>query len=701
MLAWLVVAAALPAQLVTTYNRDVAPLMYERCAECHRPAGSAPFSLLTFQDVRKRATRIVEVTQQRYMPPWKPEPAASAAFADSRRLSEQELAVIARWARDGFIEGDSADLPPPPRWDSEWRLGKPDLVVTAEPYALPADGTDVFRTLVVRIPGDRVRHVRALELRPGSTRVIHHANIKIDSTDSSRRLDENDPGPGYDGAGGRGAGFPDGHFLGWTPGQSPRSAVADSTWRLPPRADLVLELHMMPTGKAEIVQPSVGFYFADRDSDRLPAMIRLGRQDLDIPPGTAKYISTDSYTLPAGVDVLALQPHAHRLATDIRAWATLPSGATLPLISIESWDMSWQDTYVLERPLFLPGGTRISMRYTYDNSPSNPRAQTPPRRVTFGQTTSSEMGDLWIQVLPRTTADRDAVRADVAAKMLSDDIAGVEKMLEMMPEDPRIRTDLGFCYLEAGRTSDAVFQLAEAARLAPRSAAARHDLAVVLLRERRFAEARPHFEAAVRLKPDFFEAYANLGAVNHAEGKLRDAVGWYERSLAIEPDNGVAEYNLGRALASLGESDAAVEHYRSALRLSPDDVQTHVGLASLLASNGRANEAVDLYRRALDLDPNSAAAILDLAWILATSEQPALQRPAEAVRLAERGVELTGRTSPTAFDVLAAAHASTGDFDRAIENAERAASLASQPEMKELSDAIHRRLRAYREAARR
>ncbi len=129
MLAWLVVAAALPAQPVTTYNRDVAPLIYARCAECHRPDGNAPFSLLTFQDVRKRATRIVEVTQQRYMPPWKPEPEASAAFADSRRLSNEELAVIARWARDGFTEGDSNELPAPPRWDSEWRLGKPDLVV--------------------------------------------------------------------------------------------------------------------------------------------------------------------------------------------------------------------------------------------------------------------------------------------------------------------------------------------------------------------------------------------------------------------------------------------------------------------------------------------------------------------------------------------------------------------------------------------
>ncbi len=222
---------------------------------------------------------------------------------------------------------------------------------------------------------------------------------------------------------------------------------------------------------------------------------------------------------------------------------------------------------------------------------------------------------------------------------------------------------------------------------------------MVLLTERRFAEARPHFEAAIRFKPDFFEAHANLGAVNHAEGKPRDAVVWYERSLAIEPNNAVVEYNLGRALASLGELDAAVEHYRNALRLSPDDVQTHVGLASLLASQGRADEAVALYRRALELDPNSPAALLDLAWILATSDDRRLQRPAEAVRLAERAVERTGRTSPTAFDVLAAAHASAGDFDRAIENAERAAGLASQPEMKELAEAILRRLRAYREAA--
>ena len=698
MLAWLLLALGVEMQAVT-FSRDIAPVVYRSCTECHRPNGNAPFSLLTYDDVRSRARRIHDVTLQRYMPPWKPEPGASSDFSGSRRLSDDELDLISRWAQDGFLEGDPRDLPVEPRWDSEWRLGKPDLIVTLEPYPLSPEGGDVFRTFVAKIPGDRLRYVRGLEFRPGSTRAVHHANIKIDPSSSSRLLDEADPGPGYEGSAGRGAAFPDGHFLGWTPGQSPRSAIAESTWRLHAGVDLVIELHMMPSGKTEVVQPSVGFYLTDRPPEHFPSMIRLGRQDLDIPPGAAEYVSVDSYVLPVDVQVLALQPHAHRLAIGVRAWATFADGATLPLISIPAWDMSWQDTYVLEKPVFLPGGTRLSMRFVYDNSPTNARTQTPPRRVTFGQTTSSEMGDLWLQVLADNAADRRILTADVAAKMLRDDIAGVEKMVEARPDDSRIRTDLGFCYLEVGRTADAIHQLREAARLAPGSAAAHHDLAIVLLRERRFEEARAHLDAAIRLKPRFIDAYVNMGAVSHAEGKLADAVRWYERSLSIEPDNHVAEYNLGRALANLGQFDEAITHYRNALRFRPDDVQTQISLASVLSSRGQVEEAVSLYRRALELDARVPAALLDLAWIRATSDDPRFRRPGDAVQLAERAVEVTGRTSPTAFDVLAAAYASAGELNRAIELAERAASLAYQPELSELREAILRRLRAYRQAA--
>ena len=635
------------------------------------------------------------------MPPWKPEP-GHGDFEGVRRLSDDDVTLIGRWVSEGRARGDAADLPSAPQFAAGWRLGTPDLVVTmADRYELKRDGPDVFRTFVMAIPVKEGRYVRAIEFDPGNAKAVHHANLKIDATQSSRWFDEQEPGPGYEGAGARGAKFPDGYFLGWTPGQSPRLSSDGSAWRLEPDSDLVVELHLMPTGKPEHIRPSMALYFTEERPSKLPYMIRLGRQDIDIPAGEREYTSTDSYVLPVDVDAVAVQPHAHRLAKDIRGTATLPDGTSQWLIDIKDWDMRWQDVYRYRRPISLPKGTTLTMRYTYDNSAANIRNfSSPPKRVTFGQTSSSEMGDLWIQVMPRSDADRRRLDAEFAPKMLREDIAGIEKMLEIDSSDPRLHTDLGLCYLEAKEPAAALAHLEEAARLQPASAGAQHDVGMVLLQERKFGEARRYFTEAVRLKPEFAEAYHNLGVVSHAEGKVTEAVGWYSRALKISAQNPAAEYNLARALASLGNTDAALEHYRRALDLEPDDAATHSSLATLLASQGQVDTAVAHYRRALDLDPDFPAALVDLAWILATSERADIRRPAEAVRLAERVVELTANENATALDTLAVAYAASGQIERAVSTARTALALASESGAAELSQRIRARLAFYEEQRR-
>ena len=184
----------------------------------------------------------------------------------------------------------------------------------------------------------------------------------------------------------------------------------------------------------------------------MPYMLRLGRQSLDIPAGASDYTITDTYVLPVDVDVLSVQPHAHNLAREVNGYATLPDGTTRWLIKIKSWDFKWQDVYRYREPVALPNGTTLVMRYTYDNSADNPlNPNNPPRRVTFGQTTSSEMGDLWLQVVTRSAGDRAALDRDYGPKMLREDIAGAEKVLKLNPADARLHTDLAFCYLDAGR----------------------------------------------------------------------------------------------------------------------------------------------------------------------------------------------------------------------------------------------------------
>jgi Flp pilus assembly protein TadD/mono/diheme cytochrome c family protein len=678
-----------------TFNTDIAPIVLKNCATCHRPGGGAPFTLLTYDDVRRRAQQVALVTRTRYMPPWKPDP-NHGEFSGVRRLSDQELDLIQQWVEQGIPQGEPNDLPPAPRWSGDWQLGSPDLIVTMpEPYVLRSEGSDVFRTVVIPIQLSTPRYVNALEFHSNS-HAVHHANIKIDRTGSSRRLDTDEPGPGFDGGGGRDAKFPDGHFLGWTPGQVPRRSEG-TAWRLDPGSDLVIELHMMPTGKAEPVQVTVGLFFTSDPPTHVPYILRLGSQRIDIPAGKKDYTTTDTYTLPVDLDVVSVQPHAHYLARQIRGFAILPDGTRKWLIDISDWDFNWQDVYHYARPLALPRGATLVMQYTYDNSAANVRnPNTPPRRVTFGQKSSSEMGDLWLQVVTGSDADREVLDRDYAPKMLQEDIAGDEKALELDPGNWRLHADLASCYLDGGRVGEALAHLADAVRIEPNSASLHYDLGTALLKQKRVDEAAEHLDRAVRLKADFPEALNNLGAVRYLQGWLDDAIRLYTRSLALNDDNAAAHYNLGRALAAQHQLKASTLEYRRALEIDPDDAETHISLASTLAMQGEIGEAVAHYRRALQVKPDLPAALVDLAWILATSERPEIRGPLEAVALAERAAQLTKHQDPNALDTLAAAYFEAGRVDLAIRTAETALGLAASGGPEDLRNQIRQRLAFYK-----
>src|SRR5438105_961078 len=107
-----------------TFTRHIAPIIFEHCATCHRPGEAAPFSLLTYDDVRRHATQIALATTTRYMPPWKPE-AAYGTFEGERRLSDEHIRLIRQWVDGGLVEGDANDLPRAPTWPAGWQLGQP------------------------------------------------------------------------------------------------------------------------------------------------------------------------------------------------------------------------------------------------------------------------------------------------------------------------------------------------------------------------------------------------------------------------------------------------------------------------------------------------------------------------------------------------------------------------------------------------
>ena len=391
-----------------TFSADIAPIIFRECAGCHHETGSAPFGLVDYDEVRGRARQIAEVTRSRSMPPWLPEP-GYGEFVGERRLTDPEIALIGRWVDEGAVEGDPLELPPGPGFTGDWRLGEPDLVVTApEPYTVPADGPDAFRNLVIPSPVSGTRYVKTVELRWGNQAVVHHAIMRVDSTRSSRQPDEEGTGGGFDGMDIGQAVPPDGHLMRWTPGTAPLPGIDGAAWRLEPGTDLVLQLHVSPSGAPEVLQPALGFYFAEGPTPGLPLhLVRLDADHaLDIPPGDTSFAVTDSVVLPVDVDVLAVYPHARFLARTMEGWAELPDGTERWLLRIDEWDLTWQEVYRYATPIALPAGTRVGMRFSYDNSLNNPRnPSVPPRRVTAGTRLSDEVAHMQFQVRPRSASD--------------------------------------------------------------------------------------------------------------------------------------------------------------------------------------------------------------------------------------------------------------------------------------------------------
>jgi tetratricopeptide (TPR) repeat protein len=647
-----------------TFSRDVAPILFRSCVTCHHPGDNSPFSLLTYADVRPRARQIAAETRRRYMPPWKPEVGFGDELVGARRLSEEEIAMIERWVAAGAADGDPADLPPTPRWTDGWRLGTPDVVVRMpDPFELRAGGADVFRIFALPIPTREVRYVKAIEVIPG-TRAVHHANLRIDETATSRHLDEEDPAPGYDGLIASTARYPEGYFFGWTPGQLPPMSP-ELAWRLNPGSDLVVQLHLRPTGRSERVQIQVGLYFADGPPARPPAMLRLGKQDLDIAPGERGYVVTDSYVLPVDVDVCAVQPHAHYRARTVEGFATLPDGTTKWLIKISDWDFDWQDTYRYVKAVALPKGTTLTMHYEYDNSSANRRnPQLPPQRVRWGQRSSDEMGDLWIQVVPRSAEDHERLTREFRQKVFREDILGYETVLRTTPYDAALHDDVALLYMAVGRYADAVAHFSRSAQLKP-EAPAHFNLGTALAAAGRIAEAMREYREALRLRPDYAFAENNLGALLLREGRLDEAAASFRRAIDTNPNYAEAHNNLAKVLAHSGRSADAVAHLDRALALAPDYAEAHYNLAHAIAAS-RPVDAIDHYRRAIALRRDWLPPMIELAWLLATSPDEAIRDATGAVSVAGRVVALTHQLDPTALDALAAAYGASGQFDRAL-----------------------------------
>jgi len=559
-----------PSQV--TFNRDIAPIMFRSCAQCHRPGEAAPFSLLTYSDAKRHARQIADVTESRAMPPWLPEP-QKLKFADELRLSDEEINLIKRWVEQGAEEGAAADLPPLPKFVEGWRLGKPDLILTAsKPLVLPPQGTDTYWNFIFPIPIQKTRWVKAIEIRPGDKRYVHHANILVDRSGASRAR-EAEPGAGFGGMEIRIESQvfdPDSHLLFWKPGTVPYVEPDGMALRLDKGTDLILNTHLQPSGKPEVIQPSIGIYFTPHPATKFPMLLQMENDlKLDIPPGEKNFVVGDDFTLPVDVELLAIYPHAHYLGKDIQAFATLPDGTKKTLIHIPHWNLNWQAVYRYAEPVLLPKGTTVSMRYVYDNSEENPlNPNHPPARVVGGNRSTDEMCHLWLQVLP--------VNFDPAQG------------------DPRMALQEALSR-HTVETNPADFE-------------AHYNLAAMLQAKNDLVGAIKEYEVAVRLRPQDATGNNALGAALVAAGQGEKAVRYLEAAMKVRPDYFDAHYNLGMALAGQNDFEGAAQQFQLASKLQPGDANAEANLGAALAEMGRFAQAEAHFERALQIDPNQPIA---------------------------------------------------------------------------------------------
>jgi Flp pilus assembly protein TadD len=565
---------------------------------CHRPNGAGPFPLTEYKFAKKRASQIAGVTRSGFMPPWLPV-AGVVSFSGARGLTDEERRTIAAWAQAGAPQGDPTIKMSPLNGSEGWVLGKPDLLLTlAEPFTLPAGGPDIYRNFVIRSPVDRFRWVRALEFKPSNRKRIHHARMAVDSTAQSRRSDESDPGPGFASMDLGAAVNPDGHLLGWAPGRLPSPEDDGMAWPLAPGTDLVVQLHMVPSGKPEPVDVQIGLYFSDEPPNRRPATVVLGGRDIDIAPGEREFVVEDRYVLPVDVEATAVLPHAHYIAMKMQIQATRPDGDRLWLLRIDDWDFNWQDEYRFDPPIALPAGTVIDLRYTYDNSADNPQNPFhPPQTIRHGPQTTDEMAEAVLQFLPVNEKDVAVIDRDYRRQLAENAVAFRRRIRREHPGDAWNLAALGSGLLELQRFEAAIDVLTDAARLLPKDEKIRNNLGYALLQAGRSEAAIAQFRHGLQQYPQSIGLHSNIGQALRRLGHWTEALPHLRIAADARPDDLVLATDLAWLLATHPETDlrdgpSAVGLARKAVNAAPGDAIRRTTLAAALAAAGDFPSAI-------------------------------------------------------------------------------------------------------------
>lgn len=442
-----------------TYTEDIAEIIYNKCSVCHRPGEIGPMSLTNYEEVKNWANTIKYVTAIKYMPPWKADPEYSQ-FLGENYLTDEEIQKITDWVDTGAEQGNVSLEPAYPIFPEGSALGEPDLVLSFEQSHIhKGNNTDEYRYFVLPTGLTEDKVVKALEMRPGNKKIVHHALFFEDRSGDARRSDASTPEYGFEGFGGFSTGseieiLTSKQYPGYAPGQKAAYFQDGLGQVLHAGADLVVQMHYAPWAQDERDSSTVNLFFADDNEivDRYVEshiMVPLGNVLLNGP----FFINANQikqfhgvWTVPKDISILGIFPHMHLLGQDWEVYMESPDGTIEPLISIPDWDFNWQSGFQFPEFKVAKRGTKIHALATYDNTAENPsNPSNPPRWVSWGEKTTDEMYYLPISYVDYNEGDEDVIFSDGTTSL--EDIGISEhdnKIYPISPNPVQGMTNVGF-----------------------------------------------------------------------------------------------------------------------------------------------------------------------------------------------------------------------------------------------------------------
>ena len=424
LLGWAVVAVAeLPNTGYVNFNKDVLPILQRHCQVCHRPGEIGPMSFMSYESTYHWAEAIKAVVTSGKMPPWFADP-RYGHFLNEKHLTGAEIEILSAWAELGAPEGKAYDPPLPASFREGWNI-RPDLVFKmSEPFDVPATGKVEYVHVTISAPFKEDTWVVAGEIRPGNRSVVHHAALHIRPKDSKWMKESHlgrkpfIPGSSYiedliKANGGNPAVLDNQFIIGLVPGmEAQRFDLDHSAMLIPAGADLVLQMHYTPSGRAAEDQSVVGLELAKEPPKRRFLVFATDQMNLDIAPGDPNAEATARLVFGKPVSLAYMQPHMHLRGKDARVDSVYPGGARETLLSIPRYDFDWQIVYYLKNPLRFPAGTALELVGHYDNSSGNKNNPDPTQRVRWGEQSDSEMLTMPVGVI----IDRDIDPAEVVVE---------------------------------------------------------------------------------------------------------------------------------------------------------------------------------------------------------------------------------------------------------------------------------------------